>query len=121
MEQTIIMPVGVIEESTATAATFRLTPQGRSLALEPGAPVTVWRYHPERLAMAKFAGRIIQVDQESATFTVLRAEVDERWPLETTPLGPGAPVYLAQSGSFEPDITRMHATVWREDDMPNPA
>ena len=26
MEQTIIMPVGVIEESTATGATFRLTP-----------------------------------------------------------------------------------------------
>ena len=28
MEQTIIMPVGVIEESTATGATFRLTPPG---------------------------------------------------------------------------------------------
>ena len=73
--------------------------------------MTVWRYHPEHLAMAKFAGHITRVDETSATFTVLRAEVEERWPPETSPLEPGAPVYLALRGSFEPDVTKTLAII----------
>ena len=105
------MPIGLIEEPTPAGATFRLTPQGRNASLRTDAHVTVWRYHPEQLAMAKYTGRITRVSTDIATFVILRAEVDERWPADINPLGPGAPVYLALRGSFEPDISRTAATV----------
>ena len=111
MNQTIIMPIGIIEEPTPAGATFRLTPQGKNPVLEIGAHVTVWRYHPEQLAIAKYNGRITRVGDDTAAFAVLRAEVDERWPAEINPLGVGAPVYLALRGSFEPDTSRTATTV----------
>ena len=111
MNQTIVMPIGIIEEPTPAGATFRLTPQGHATELRTDTQVIVWRYHPEQLAMAKYAGRITRIVDDTATFTILRAEVDERWPAEINPLEVGAPVYLAQRGSFEPDITRTTATV----------
>lgn len=115
MNQTIVMPVGIIQESTPTGAAFQLTPHGQRAELDTGTHVTVWRYHPETLAVAKYAGRINSVDGETATFTVLRAEVDERWPGDINPLEPGAPVYLAHRGSFEPNLTRILATVSRNE------
>ena len=111
MEQTIVMPIGIIEGPSPAGAVFRLTPQGQRAGLRTDTPVTVWRYHPEQLAMAKYAGRITEVSDETATFSILRAEVDERWPSEINPLDTGAPVYLAQRGSFEPDITLTSTTV----------
>ena len=111
MNQTIIMPIGIIEEPTPAGATFRLTPQGQNPVLEIGAHVTVWRYHPEQLAIAKYNGCITRVGDDTAAFAVLRAEVDERWPAEINPLGAGAPVYLALRGSFEPDTSRTATTV----------
>ena len=115
MSQTIIMPVGIIELPTPAGATFRLTPQGQNAELRADAHVTVWRYHPKQLAMAKFTGRITQVGDDTATFAILRAEVDERWPAEINPLGAGAPVYLALRGSFEPDTSRTAVTVLLDD------
>ena len=115
MLQRIIMPVGIIEETNAAGATFRLTPQGEEAGLELDAHVTVWRYHPKQLAMARFTGRVTRVDEKEANFTILRAEVDERWPPELSPLEPGTPVYLAQRGSFEPDLNRTLVTVTRDE------
>ena len=115
MSQTIIMPIGIVEEPTPAGATFRLTPQGADARLQADAHVTVWRYHPEQLAMAKYTGRITQVSDHTATFAILRAEIDERWPAEVNPLGAGAPVYLALRGSFEPDTSRTATTVPAED------
>ena len=106
MNQTIIMPIGIIEEPTSLGATFRLTPQGQNAVLSPDAHVTVWRYHPDQLAMARYTGRITQVGDDTAAFAILRVEVDERWPADINPLAPGAPVYLALRGSFEPDTSR---------------
>ena len=111
MNQTIIMPIGIIETPTPVGATFQLTPQGQNAELHTDAHVTVWRYHPEQLAMAKFIGRITQVGDDTATFAILRAEVDERWPAEINPLGVGAPVYLALRSSFEPDVSRTAVAV----------
>ena len=111
VNQTIVMPIGIIEETAPNGATFRLTPQGQNAGLRTDTQVTVWRYHPEQLAMAKYAGRITQISGETATFSILRVEVDDRWPLEINPMEPGAPVYLAQRGSFEPDITLTTAKV----------
>ncbi len=110
VNQTIVMPIGIIEEQAGASATFRLTPQGQKAELSNDTQVTVWQYHPGQLAMAKYTGGIIQVGDETATFAILRAEVDERWPAEISPLGPGAPVYLAQRGSFEPDISQTATT-----------
>lgn len=114
MKQTIVMPIGIIEEPAPAGATFRLTPQGQEAGIGTDTQVTVWRYHPGQLAMAKYAGRITRVDDETATFSILRAEVDERWPAEINPLEPGAPVYLAHRGSFEPDVARTATTVQRD-------
>ena len=111
MKQTIVLPVGIIEEPTPAGATFRLTPQGQDAGLSPDTHVTVWRYHPDQLATAKYTGRITRVGDDTATFTILRVEIDERWPAEINPLGVGAPVYLALRGSFEPDTTRTLVTV----------
>ena len=33
MNQTIVMPIGIIEETAPAGATFRLTPQGQSAGL----------------------------------------------------------------------------------------
>ena len=88
MYQTIVMPIGIIEEPAPAGATFRLTPQGQRAGLRNGTQVTIWRYHPEQLAMAKYAGRITQISGKTATFSILRAEVDERWPSEINPLDP---------------------------------
>ena len=111
MNQTIVMPIGIIEEPAPAGATFRLTPQGQQAGLGTDTQVTVWQYHPQQLAMAKYAGRITRIGDETATFSILRAEVDERWPAEINPLGPGAPVYLAQKGSFEPEVTQTATTI----------
>ena len=83
-EQTIVMPIGIIEGPAPAGAVFRLTPQGQRAGLKTDTQVTIWRYHPEQLAMAKYAGRITQVSDETATFSILRAEVDERWPQKST-------------------------------------
>ena len=114
MNQTIVMPIGIIEESAPNGATFRLTPQGQNAGLRTDTQVTVWRYHPERLAIAKYVGRITQISDETATFSILRVEVDDRWPLEMNPMEPGAPVYLAQRGSFEPDISQTATAVLQD-------
>ena len=114
MNQTIVMPIGIIEEAAPAGATFRLTPQGQEAGLETGTQVTVWRYHPEQLAMAKCAGRITRVDEETATFSTVRLEMDPRWPVEMNPLERGSPVYLAQTDSFEPDVARTATTVHRD-------
>ena len=111
MNQTIVMPVGIVEEATPAGAIFRLTPQGHRQNLTPDIQVTVWRYHPGKLAMARYSGRITQVDSETAAFAILRVEVDERWPVDINPLEAGAPVYLARRGSFEPDTSLTAVTV----------
>ena len=111
MNQTFVMPIGIIEEATPAGATFRLTPQGQRHNITPDVQVTVWRYHPGQLAMARFSGRITRVDKDTAAFAILRAEVDDRWPIDINPLGAGAPVYLARRGSFEPDTASTAVTV----------
>ena len=40
MNQTIVMPIGIIEEPASAGATFRLTPQGQQAGLKTDAQVT---------------------------------------------------------------------------------
>ena len=75
-----------------------LTNPEDSAGLEHGTLVTVWRYSPEHLAIAKTQGTITRVGYAMARFTVTKSETDPRWQEGENPLRPKAPVYLALPG-----------------------
>ena len=101
-----IMPLGFIDQPTETGATFILTNPEDSLGLRPGTPVTVWRYSPELLAVAKLQGMVSEVGYTTATFTTTQTQTDPRWPDNLPIIRPAAPVFLALADSFEPDPER---------------
>ena len=102
-----IMPLGFIDRPNVNGATFILTNAGESADLRAGTPVTVWRYSPERLAIARVRGTISAVGHTTATFTISGSQIDPRWPEEEDILQPKTPVYLALPDSYEPDPSRM--------------
>ena len=102
-----IMPMGFIDRITENGAAFTLTKPGDYANVRPQTPVTVWRYSPEHLAIAKVRGHVTAVGYSAARFTVSESQADPRWPEGENPLRTRAPVYLALPGSFEPDPSRM--------------
>ena len=107
MVRPYINPLGFIDRITEDGATFTLTKPGDHATVQPKTPVTVWRYSPERLAIAKVRGHVTAVGYHAARFTVSEYQADPRWPEGENPLRTKAPVYLALPGSFEPDPSRM--------------
>ena len=101
-----IMPLGFIDRPTGAGATFILTNPEDSLGLRPGDPVTVWRYSPELLAVAKLRGTVSTVGYTTATFTTIETRTDPRWTGDLPIIRPAAPVFLALEDSFEPDPER---------------
>ena len=112
MARPYIAPLGFIECLTEDGATFTLSTPKDSLILQSNTPVTVWRYSPEQLALAKIRGVISAVGYVTATFRIVESAIDPRWPEEEI-LREKTPVYLALEGTFEPDpgrmLTREHA------------
>ena len=102
-----IMPLGFVHRRTDDGAIIMLNNPQESQTLELGTPVTLWRYSPGRLAVAKVRGSISAVGYVTATFTIADAQIDPRWPANQEIIRPGAPVYLAAPDSFEPDLSRM--------------
>ena len=102
-----IMPLGFIDRTTGEGTIFLLTNPEDSLGLKLGAPVTVWRYSPEQLALAKIRGLITAVRYVTATFRTVESVIDARWPEEEEILREKTPIYLALEDSFEPDPRRM--------------
>ena len=102
-----IMPLGFIERTTEKGTIFLLTNPENSLGLKLNTPVTVWRYSPEQLALAKIRGLISAVGYVTATFGTIESVLDARWPEEEEILREKTPVYLALEDSFEPDPRRM--------------
>ena len=102
-----IVPLGFIDEITKDGSTFTLTNPEESQTLRIDAPVTVWRYSPEQLAMAKIRGVISAVGYVTATFTTVESRIDPRWPKNEDLMREKTPVYLAVENSFEPDPSRM--------------
>ena len=102
-----IMPLGFIQRRTDDGAIIMLNNPQESQTLELGTPVTLWRYSPGRLAVAKIRGAISAVGYMTATFTTAGAQIDPRWSADQEIIRPGAPVYLAAPDSFEPDLSRM--------------
>ena len=58
MARPYIAPLGFIESLTEDGATFTLSNHQDSAVLQSNTPVTVWRYSPEQLALAKIRGII---------------------------------------------------------------
>ncbi len=107
MARPYIAPFGFIERLTGDGATFTLSKPNDSPDLLPNTPITVWRYSPEQLALAKIRGFISTVGYVTATFTTVEFQIDPRWPENEEILREKTPVYIALENSFEPDPGRM--------------
>ena len=107
MARAYIAPFGFIKQATEDGAIFTLSNVQDSANLSQGAPVTVWRYSPEHLALAKIRGLITAVGYVTATFRTVQSTIDPRWPEEEQILRDRTPVYLALEGTFEPHPGRM--------------
>ena len=102
-----ILPLGFVYRKTEAGTILLLTNPGEPQNLKPDTPVTVWTYSPEHLALGKVRGLITAVGYTTATFSSVETSLDARWPQDQDVLRPNAPVFLAQEGSFEPDLSRM--------------
>ena len=102
-----IVPLGFIDQPTEDGSTFTLTNREESRTMAIGTPVTVWRYSPEQLAVAKIRGVISAVGHVTATFRIIECQTDPRWPENEQLMREKTPVYLALEGTFEPDHGRM--------------
>ena len=107
MPRRYLNPLGFIDKPTETGATFILTDPEDSRNLEPGTPVTIWRYSRKLLALDRIRGEITRVGYTTAVFTVTGRETADRWPENQAALRENTPVYLALKDSFEPDMSRM--------------
>ena len=107
MAKPYIMPLGFIYTKNDQGTVFLLTNPEDSNNLTTGTPVTVWRYSPEHLALAKIRGLITAIGYTTATFATVETAADPRWPEGHSILQPRTPVFLAEQGSFEPDLSRM--------------
>ena len=107
MARPYIMPLGFIDRTTDNGTVFVLNNPGDSAELKPGTPVTVWRYSPDQLALAKIRGLISNIGYVTARFRTVESIMDDRWPEKEEILRKRTPVYLALEDSFEPDPGRM--------------
>ena len=107
MTNPYISPIGFIKQITDDGAAFTLSNAEDSANLSPGTPVTVWRYSPEHLALAKIRGLITAVGYVTATFRAVESAIGPRWPEQEQILREKSPVYLALKGTFEPHPGRM--------------
>ena len=110
-----IMPLGFIHRRTEAGAIIMLNNPQESQTLKLGTPITLWRYSPGRLAVAKVRGTVSAVGYVTATFTTADAQIDPRWPADQEIIRPRVPVYLAAPDSFEPDLSRMITPEQAED------
>ena len=107
MARPYILPLGFIRHATEDGVIFTLSNAQDSTVLTRKTPVTVWRYSPEHLALAKIRGLITAVGYVTATFRTVESAIDPRWPEEEKILREKTPVYLALEDTFEPHPGRM--------------
>ena len=106
MARPYINPLGFIDRPTEDGTVILLTNPEDSLSLRLPTPITVWRYSPELLAVAKLRGAVSDVGYTTATFTTIETQTDPRWTHDLPIIRPAAPVFLALADSFEPDPER---------------
>ncbi len=71
MARPYVVPIGYIERQTDEGATFILNNAEDSKSLRINTHVTVWRYSPGQLALAKVRGLISAVGYVTATFSTV--------------------------------------------------
>ena len=92
----IILPIGIIKETTGAGTTTRLIPP------HPSADKLLTR-DSETGAHARAAVRVVEIQGNVARFDILELETEPAWPEGRDPLAVGLPVYLGLPCSFEPD------------------
>ena len=90
-----IIPLGFIHRRTEAGAIIMLTNAEDSRTLKLETPVTLWRYSPGWLAVAKVRGKISAVGYVTATFEIVESQIDPKWPVDQEIIRPRVPVYVA--------------------------
>ena len=106
----MIMPIGIIEQSTGDGATFKLTrPRDRSNLLI-NSPVVVLKAQIDQqgiISGVMVRDQITEIGHTTATFTTVESWADPNWPKDTDVLVPGNFVHLALPDSFEIDRSQI--------------
>ena len=98
----VILPIGIIKESTGARTTIGLIPPHPSAdKLQP--QMNILTRDSGTGAHAKAVVRVVETQGNLARFEILELETEPEWPEGADPLATGKPVYLAMPGTFEPD------------------
>ena len=98
----IILPIGIIKESTGAGTTIRLIPpHPDDNKLQP--QMNILTRDSGTGAHARAVVRVLGIQGNSARFEILELETEPEWPEGADPFAAGQPVYLATPDSFEPD------------------
>ena len=100
----MIMPVGMIEQSTEDGAIFILTRPGDHSILKINSPVKVRNTHCDQEDIpsgARVRGHVTEIGPTTAAFKVVESRTGPYWPTDTDPLAPGCFVHLALPDSSE--------------------
>ena len=106
----MIMPIGIIEQSTEDSAIFKLTRPGDDSTLKINSPVMVWntdRDDEDIPSGVMVRGHITEIGPTTATFKVVESKIGPYWPKDADPLAPGSFIHLALHNSFEVDRSQI--------------
>ena len=98
----LIMPIGIVRESTGAGTTIRLIPPHSSAdKLQP--QMNILTRDSETGAHARAAVKVVEIQGYVAHLEILELETDPAWPEGMDPLATRLPVYLGLLRSFKPD------------------
>ena len=106
----MIIPIGIIKQSTEEGAIFILTRPREHTTLKINSSVVVWNAQIDQediISGVMIRGRITEIRPATATFTTVESWVDPNWPKDTYVLVPGNFVHLALPDSFEIDQSQI--------------
>ena len=106
----MIMPIGIIEQSTGDGATFKLTRPGDHSNLKINSPVVVLKAQIDQqdfISGVMVRGQVTEIGLTTANFATVEYWADPNWPKDTDILVPGNFVHLALPNSFELDPTQI--------------
>ena len=106
----MIMPIGIINQSTGDGAIFILTRPGNPSILKINSSVIVRNTHwdqDEIPSGVMVRGHITQIGPTTATFKVTESKIGPYWPKDADTLAPGSFVHLALPDSFDVDRSQI--------------
>ena len=106
----MIMPIGIIEQSTGDGATFKLTLPGDSSSIKINSSVIVRNTHrddEDTPSGVMVRGHVTEIGPTTATFKVAESRIGPYWPNDADTLVPGCFVHLAPPDSFEMDHSQI--------------